>query len=347
MKKNYSLIAYILTLIALVLVKAAKVFAQTKAYTVIPDVPSDILVDKIIPDTLSVVSKSAPPLAVASIIGQTAIPAVSYILSGTASTSNLFPFLFAKRKKRFFGTVYNSVNKEPVIGAIVEIFDKRTNKVRERQVTNKSGQFGFIVNEGEFYIKARKNSFAFPSKLIPGKEDPPFDRIYHGEIIGSKGAEVVSANIPLDPQFSTKTPLIVRLNRFLERVRIPLMIIGTLSALYTFYRQPSTLNTIFVFAYALIWVWEFIITRKKSSWCETFDATTKKPIYQAIVRLVDNHNRILRTYITDQFGRFYPVLVPGRYRFQVLHPKYMAIKKEFEMTKSGQAKGIKIYVKKK
>jgi hypothetical protein len=106
-----------------------------------------------------------------------------------------------QRRKRFtWGVVYDAVTKKPVENAIVKIYDKEYDRLRETRITDQFGRYGFLVPPGKYYIEVEKSNYSFPSKKVTTKNDKEFSSVYHGEVLDKEYADsLISANIPIDP----------------------------------------------------------------------------------------------------------------------------------------------------
>ncbi|PIR71135.1 MAG: hypothetical protein COU44_01155, partial [Candidatus Nealsonbacteria bacterium CG10_big_fil_rev_8_21_14_0_10_40_24] len=103
-----------------------------------------------------------------------------------------------RRKKVTWGIVYDFQTKKPIQGAMVKIYDALYKKLKEAKLTNKSGQYGFIVPEGRYYLICLKQDYNFPAK-IKVRNDGKYHHLYLGGIIATtKAKPFVSANIPLE-----------------------------------------------------------------------------------------------------------------------------------------------------
>jgi hypothetical protein len=105
-----------------------------------------------------------------------------------------------KRRNRPWGTVYDSVTKQPLDPAYVVLTDSEGNEINT-SITDIDGRYGFLVNPGTYKIVANKTNYIFPSAKLAGKSgDEVYGSLYFGEEITITDAgDVIGKNIPLDP----------------------------------------------------------------------------------------------------------------------------------------------------
>jgi hypothetical protein len=112
----------------------------------------------------------------------------------------LLMFLGLRRKRRYWGTVFDSVTKQPLDPVVVELLDVQTGERVEQSITDLMGRFGFLGHQGTFRLTAKKTHYRFPAKPIVGSiADEVFEHPYYGEPITLTGSEIVAPNIPMDP----------------------------------------------------------------------------------------------------------------------------------------------------
>ena len=109
--------------------------------------------------------------------------------------------LFARRKKEEpWGTVYDAVTKQPLDPVYLTVTDARTNKEITTAITDIDGRFNFFLPAGEYYLKANKTHYLFPSEKMQGKlNDELYDHLYFGQKFATTGEAVANLNIPMDP----------------------------------------------------------------------------------------------------------------------------------------------------
>ncbi len=113
--------------------------------------------------------------------------------------NNIVVFFSLRRRKKFWGIVYDSITKQPLDPAIVHIAYLGESRV-ETCVTDLGGNYGFLAHPGKFKILARKTNYTFPSKIALGDHDGIYNNLYHGEFFEmDEDYDVVAPNIPMDP----------------------------------------------------------------------------------------------------------------------------------------------------
>ncbi len=91
-----------------------------------------------------------------------------------------------------WGTVFDSVSKEPLELALVRLHRADSDRIVETKVTDRNGRFGFIVPKGEYYITVTKAGYTFPARQ-PGGD-------YQGGKFSVESIEegFIKLNVPMD-----------------------------------------------------------------------------------------------------------------------------------------------------
>jgi PAS domain-containing protein len=82
--------------------------------------------------------------------------------------------LVVQKPEKPWGLVRNAATGEPIPLVSVRLFDAKTGKLLDTEVTNPRGNFGFVVIPGQYYVSVLKDGYHFPSKSRKG---------YRGEVI--------------------------------------------------------------------------------------------------------------------------------------------------------------------
>lgn len=230
--------------------------------------------------------------------------------------NSFFEFLGIRKRRRPWGTIYDSLLKRPVAGAIVKIVEVDSGRVRETRVTDRAGRFGFLVEKGRYRLTVVKTGYIFPSakiKLDKNKSDGYFSSVYLGGVFSLQEG-FLGKNIPLDAVSQAPARfylLFLRFARFFERIRVPLLIIGTIIAILNLYLFRSLLDLVIILAYVLLWLYEIYQLRKVKPYGEVQDEDGT-PLDLAVIRFFrEDNNKLIATSITDKKGRFFVILPQG------------------------------------
>lgn len=227
--------------------------------------------------------------------------------------------LWKRRKRKRWGVVYDSIRKIPVDLAIVRLLDATTGRVVKSQVTDKQGRYLFIASPGSYKIQVHKTGFSFPSTHLAGQtRDGSFVDLYHGEPIQVREADAaVAANIPLDPAGeAAKTPTRIRVDRWIRRGVRVVSVAGLVVAIVIAVLQPSmwTIAAAALQIVAFLFFLRLAVPSKPKSWGIVYDARTRRPITNAVVRIFDpTYNKLLETQVTDGRGRYAFLVGPNEY----------------------------------
>ena len=236
--------------------------------------------------------------------------------------SALFGIFGLKRKNKPWGTVYDSVTKRPIDPAFVSVREK--GKSITDAITDLDGRYGFFLPSGIYTLEAGKTHYSFPSKILGNKDaDELYTNLYHGEEVLTAEGEVITRNIPLDPvdfdwnEFVKQKKALFRI--YSKRERIKALVFDTLFALGFLFTLFATVLSPSIFNFSLLsfYVIVFVV---QTYWRVAFKATrvldsaTGEPYSFAIVRVfLSNLNQEIKRVVTDQFGRFYLLVSPGKY----------------------------------
>lgn len=247
--------------------------------------------------------------------------AVAVAIANVATAGSLFsvlnyfwflitqPVLLLNRKKRQkWGTVYNSLSKMPIDLVVVRLVQAETRAVIQTSITDMNGRFTFRVKPGFYRIEVVKPGFAFPSQYLKDEhEDVDLLDLYHGENIEVKEEANLSVNVPIDPIVKEETPSTVMFKRFLRRSQHAFSLVGVFVTLVAFAIAPSWLlaglTVVQVLTYLLFR--RLALPKRPKEWGIIYDATTRKPLGSAIVRIFDKKfNKLLETQVTTPKGRY-------------------------------------------
>jgi hypothetical protein len=262
---------------------------------------------------------SSPAIQEANAIAAPAVLAVTLLNTASAlSFFNLLAYLqylftqplllFGRRRKKKWGTVFNSLTKQPIDLAIVRLVHFETKLVVQTTVTDKLGRFRFLVQKGNFLIEVVKPGYVFPTQyLAEKKEDVDYLDLYHGDKIEAPEDQVVAVNIPLDPVTSEETPKKVLLKKTARLAKHALAFSGIPFGMIILVITPSAPHGLLLLAQIGVYILfrRLAMPAKPKSWGISVDGKTKKPLSNVVVRIFDKKfNKLLETQVTDRNGKY-------------------------------------------
>lgn len=243
----------------------------------------------------------------------------------------LLSLLGLRKKRKSWGVVYQSITKVPIDLVIVRLFENGTKRLVETQVTDKNGQFSFLASPGEYVITATKNPLIFPSALVKGSLDGDYHNIYRKEAFTiTSSDQAMALSIPLDPPKAEhagvggKGGAIKRWKTFVGHNPLAPLLGGFIVAeLLTLY-IPNTLNYTLLGLNGFFIITQMVLgVRPERAWGLIFDALTLEPVPLAAITIFDaKEGKMLRTRLSDYFGRFSFLTPPGEYVLNVVKEGY-------------------------
>ncbi len=275
-------------------------------------------------------------VATAGVVGGAAVAITTTLFLNPISFSELFLIpvrlwsllmttLGLKKRRRPWGTVYDSVTKQPLDPAYVTL---RTVDGKEitSSLTDLDGRYGFIVPApGVYALVATKTNYKFPSqKLVGYDHDELYRDLYFGEYINViTPGEIIIRNIPMDPEkfdwneFAKKDQNLMKFykskNKLLFRIADIFFGFGfTVSTIATL-TAPKVYNVV-IFA---LYVGVFLLKKYGISarpFGGIVEKATGNPISFGIIRIssVSTSVEIMHR-ITDATGKYYCLLPNGQY----------------------------------
>lgn len=248
--------------------------------------------------------------------------------------------------KKGTGIVYDSYTKSPISGAVVRIFSAADSRLRETIITNKKGEFSFLLPRGNYYLDVTSTEYDFPSqnllkKLKPdyfrstatpprktqftsGLKDNGYLNIYFGETIsinhqdnpGQKYA--LNINIPLDKggAFNVEGRVLHILRwvgNLLAKIKWPSLILGVIVSSISIWSDFNILNVIILDLFIILILDEvYHLVAKSRPFGLVFDQE-KTAVELALVRFKGEDDKIKSTAISGRDGKFVAQVDPGDY----------------------------------
>ena len=228
-----------------------------------------------------------------------------------------------KKRNRPWGTVYDSVTKQPIDPAYVTLKNISTGE-ENTSITDLDGRYGFLVTPGKYILSASKTNYTFPSQKMQGQmEDAMYNNLYFGEELLLEGDSLlINKNIPIDPikfdwnEFVKGKKKLMKFYSKRERV-IRLITdwtfrVGFVVSVASIFLVPAPYNLIIFGLYLLL-----AIVRKFGLKFKALGTLLEKdgsPLSFAIIRVFDAELKVqITNKVADKIGRYYCLVPKGKY----------------------------------
>jgi len=232
-----------------------------------------------------------------------------------------------RRRYKPWGTVYDSVTKQPIDPAIVTIFDLNGKEVAS-SITDQDGRYGFLVPPGVYRIKVEKANYSFPSTKLSNRVfDELYDNLYFGDLITIESPDsVVSKNIPMDNigfdwnefQKAKDSNMIFfsRWDLVIQRFFMLSFIVGFIITAVSLVYFPVPYNYVTAILYLLILVSRIFGVKPKSF--GTVKDENGRPLSFGIVKIYfPGTSDVMVKKVIDKYGRYNALVSPGEYRMDI------------------------------
>jgi predicted outer membrane repeat protein len=264
------------------------------------------------------------------------LPAVAFVVTQPAVAVsvpirlwNLIPTILGfRRRKRPWGTVYDSITKQPIDPAYVSLYDMSGNQIATT-ITDLDGRFGFLVPSGVYKIAVKKTSYEFPSKKFSlNQKDELYHNLYFGGDISVAGEEdILIKNIPIDSKdfnwnefeksknkdlmkfFSKRDIFIAKIAQFLFYA-------GLISSFALVFVSPAPINYIVIGIYAILILFKiFGLAPKKPGYVHDSNGF---PMSFGIIRVFSKDlNREVAHTVIGKTGKYYVLVSNGEYYIKI------------------------------
>ncbi len=232
-----------------------------------------------------------------------------------------------KKRKRPWGTVYDSVTKQPLDPAYVSLIDSEGKEI-SGSITDLDGRFGFLLMPGTYHIVANKTHYLFPSKKLQRQtSDVLYNDLYFGEeITADTENALIIKNIPIDPEnfdwnefakakkgvmkfYSPHSVFATKLSNFIFYLGFFVSFIALVFA-------PQPYNILIAGVYILLSILRMLGLKPRTHGMLS-DRSTGQPLSFAIVRVFSRVIGQIKQVVADEYGRYYCLIPPGNYSFTV------------------------------
>ncbi len=232
-----------------------------------------------------------------------------------------------KKRKRPWGTVYDSVTKQPLDPAYVSLLDSDRREI-SGSITDLDGRFGFLLAPGKYHIVANKTHYIFPSKKLFGQtSDILYNDLYFGgEIMANVENALIIKNIPMDPEnfdwneFAKGKKNVMKFysrhSVFATKLSNLIFYIGFIVSLIALIFAPQPYNIIISGVYILLFILRTLGLKPRTHGFLK-DKMSGEPLSFALIRVYSGVIGQIKQAVADQYGRYYCLVPPGSYSFTI------------------------------
>ncbi len=228
-------------------------------------------------------------------------------------------FIKGRKEAKPWGTLYDSLTKQPLSQGLVRLLDE-AGKFIDMEITSKSGAFTFLPREGKYKLEASKAGYNFPSQTVSGKRDGEYNNVYRGEGFEvSEDQPVVDQSIPIDPHDIKKANAISRFFRKHGPVfNIALLTTGLVISVISYLAAPAILNQAIAGFYIVTLALVLAGTRRTVVRWGIVKDTTGSPVEAVALSLVTaDTGKLVKRRVTNERGRYQFTAPQGKYKLLV------------------------------
>ncbi|MFP4539348.1 MAG: carboxypeptidase-like regulatory domain-containing protein [Candidatus Paceibacterota bacterium] len=240
----------------------------------------------------------------------------------------LLSFFGIRRRSKPWGVVYDSVTKQPIDPAYVQLEDEKGEEV-DMSITDIDGRYGFLVEPGKYKMKVNKSNYIFPSEKLKAKNsDDIYNNLYFGETFGVNEKDaVIDKNIPMDPadfdwnEFAKLNKNILKYYSYADMFKAVifkwLFHIGFIVAIVALILMPNVYNIAIVGLYVFLFFLR-LVGLKPRHYGRVVRETDRTPLSYAVVRVcMAKSGREVSKAVCDKYGRYFALASDGEYYVKI------------------------------
>ncbi|MEK7638478.1 MAG: hypothetical protein AAB375_03590 [Patescibacteria group bacterium] len=287
--------------------------------------------------TLSGASDVIEPISIASAVavGASAVVALMPILGSSGAGAFLWQGLMGMlgllpKRKKVWGTVYDSNTKRPIPFAKVQLMD-RNKRVLETHIADKDGRYGFLTTPEsllaqnvQISILPSARDYLFPAHTAASVDTLVYNNLYYGDLITVNDKTLINFDIPMDPVRPSAAPLVVKSPSIVLGASVAAiadagfwlgLIMIPLNAIIA--PSPFTLGVLFLFlGTASLRIWGI----SEHPFGTITDSATGRPMPFALITLNDLSGKHVGFTVSDERGRYFLVADKGTYEMTIFTP---------------------------
>jgi len=241
-------------------------------------------------------------------------------------------FFGIKKKTRAWGTVYNSLTKQPLPYTKIQLLGKDF-RVLEARITDREGRYGFLINasgvdpEAEFdlQILPARGGFRFPSTNVTGTSDTVlYERVYNGGIVSVHPRELIKFDIPMDPiqeqPLGTGKLPRIKLYHFWLNISHAFFWIGLFLVPLTYILNPTVLNLVVLIVFGALNLFIVIGDLRQRPYGIVVDQSLETPVPYSLITLQDSQRQRKGFTVSDEHGRYFLLSPKGDFTITTYTP---------------------------
>ncbi|MBI4948047.1 hypothetical protein HY844_00620 [Candidatus Berkelbacteria bacterium] len=230
-----------------------------------------------------------------------------------ASLFNLSMLSIVRSRRRKWGRVENGLTGKPIPGVFVELYNNDTKNIVDRVLTDKSGEFAFLVERsGKYHIQIQNPLYEPYISEVIKIEHPEQDVVMEYIILHPIEEKMV---IRLE-----RTLKVIKLIEFLRIIQWPVLIAGSFLAIALVYTEFTYFRMFVLSSYLVAWILKYIEIQYRRPFGVVTDRLSNEPQMLAVAQLEavnEGRGKIVRSTITDNFGRFIFIVKKNTYRLNI------------------------------
>jgi len=249
--------------------------------------------------------------------------------------------LVARRKKKTWGRVFNSLTSHPIDLGTVRLVDSKKGNVLKTMVTGKQGRYLFLPKPGSYRVEVDKAGFEFPSLFF--KPDLDKSEHYFGEEISLKDEKLaIDRHIPIDPHEKIASATRFLWKKWRKRVAILLAFLAPLLAvsMLLFVQEWWSVLLVFVHVLLLLFFIRLSFTKKDPQFGRVYGIGNKSLGNVVVSLFRKEDNKLLTYYVTDMFGRYFLPIAAGEYKVRFEKKGFQKKGIDLNLTEKEAGEGI-------
>jgi fibronectin type 3 domain-containing protein len=251
--------------------------------------------------------------------------------------------IIPKKRKKYWGKVRDSQTNLPIANALVRLVSTEFSKTVDQVQTDEFGAYNFVIAKtGNYYLSISANTYKDQKVTefsVDNIYETPSDlNIYLDKLNKSRFTQLIN-----------QAKIFISFSRILSLIRIPLLVLGSLLALYNLLSFKDSLSLAITGLYLIFWIIQ-LITNKIPKNYGLVIGEDNKPLPRSIVRLFsveqDDNLKLVQTTVTDQLGRYKFNCKKGQYVIGVMSMGYEQIKSDPFKCKKTKPVTLNIHLKK-